>query len=360
MEETATQPATQPQDGTSGLKFSISEQDQTDVICILHPTSVTAHRAVDLVVRQCPQHILQNEGLEDLLYYDDAELEPAGSTRPDLGSQGSQENDKIEEKPTDEAGIPSNYSARDIALRISSRLVNPCLGFTFGRIPRKCDIPVVRADNFRISASHFRIYINQGGVLMLEDTSTNGTWVDHLELNAKSTKPNIGRRCIITQGNIISLPNGDEPIRFIVGFPGRNGQNAAYAKALEEYSAYTKQLERQAALAAQAAADGNPMPPPVRINTSVALDNWLTQSSCSQQPTNNFRDAWVHSPPHSLGPALPFIIMVCVGMVANCTMLLPKLARELLLLSTSCLRGRMVISSPPRKSRSVGISRMGF
>ena len=292
MEETATQPATQPQDRPSGLKFSISEQDQTDVICILHPTSMAAYRAVELVVRQCPQHILQNEGLEDLLDYDNDELEPAGSTRPDLGSQESQDNEESTEKSTDEAGIPSNYSAKDIALRISSRLINPCLGFTFGRIPRKCDIPLVRADNYKISASHFRIYINQGGVLMLEDTSTNGTWVDHLELNAKSSKPNIGCRRMITQGNIISLPNGDnDPIRFIVGFPGRNGQDAAYAKALEEYSAYTRQLERQAALAAQAAADGNPMPPPVRTNASVSLDNWLTQNSYSQQPTNKFKDA---------------------------------------------------------------------
>ena len=276
MEETATQPATQPQDGEKRLHFSISEQDQTDVICILHPTSRAAHQAVELVVKQCPQHILQNEGLEHLLYHDNDDLEAAGSTRPDLGSQGSQDNGETAESK-DEAGTHSGHAAKDIALRLSSVLLNPCLGFTFGRNPQKCDIPIVRDENTKISNSHFRIYINTNGVLMVEDTSKNGTWVDQhglSALKAQSPNSNISCRRIITQGNIISVPDGrNQPIRFIVGLPARNGQEAAYTKALEEYAAHISQLERQATLAAQAAANGNMMPPPVSIHDLVTLNN---------------------------------------------------------------------------------------
>ena len=34
----------------------------------------------------------------------------------------------------------------------------------------------------KLSNVHFRIYLNQGGILMLEDTSSNGTFVDGTQL----------------------------------------------------------------------------------------------------------------------------------------------------------------------------------
>ena len=284
MEETATQPATQPHEGAT-RPFSVREQDKTDVICILHPASRPAYRAVELVVRQCPQHILQNEGLEYLLNDDNDESEPAGSTRPDLGSQGSQDDKEITEESMDEAGNhvnssakdeagkPSRSSAKDIALRLSSRVRNICLGFTFGRSPLRCDIPIVSGDEKSlISNSHFRIYVRPNGVLMVEDTSRNGTWVDDIELRAKSSNPSIDNRRSIVQGSVISIPDGsNEAIRFLVGWPARYGHEVAYAKALEEYSAYIGEVERRAALAAQAEENGNMMPPPVRIHDSVTL-----------------------------------------------------------------------------------------
>lgn len=270
MEETATQPVSQLQGGVPHCgQYSISDQDKTDVICILHPASPAAYRAVELVVKQCPQHILQNEGLEYLLNHDKDGLDSAFSTRPDLGSQGSQGDMEITDRPKVE-NQPPKSSATDIAIRISSRIHNPCLGFTFGRNPLKCDIPIVSNDETIISNSHFRIYVKPNGVLMAEDTSTNSTWVDDVQLRAKPSDPKRDCRRSIVQGSVISLPyTKKESIRFLVAYPARHGHELAYGEALDEYIAHMEQLERQAALIAPAAANGNMMPPPVRIQNSV-------------------------------------------------------------------------------------------
>ena len=43
-------------------------------------------------------------------------------------------------------------------------------------------IIILREDSKRLSAAHFRIFMNQNGLLMLEDMSTNGTMVDKVIL----------------------------------------------------------------------------------------------------------------------------------------------------------------------------------
>lgn len=266
MEETATQPATQPQfDTRRDGNNSISEDDAADVICILHPSSKAAHQAVELVVKLCPQHILQNQGLEYLLEYDTDDQDPAGSTRPDAGSQDSQVEEDDTQELASEATTRPEAAAKDIALRLSSKVHNQCLGFTFGRNPQKCDIPIAaKNEHMKLSNMHFRIYVNSSGSLMCEDTSTNGTWVDGFELRAKSNDPEFQARRTIVAGSMIWLfPNGpQEPIRFIVGIPPRDRQEALYGANLAQYRATVEQLERQATLAAQAAANGNAMPPP--------------------------------------------------------------------------------------------------
>ena len=290
MAETATQPSTQPLlDARRRGHNSISEDDAADVLCILHPCSQAAHRAVEIVVRQCPQHILQNEGLEYLLDYDTDDQNGAGSTRPDVGSQESQGHET--QLPTKEAGdvqtqLPKkdgpiakpDPSAKDIALRLSSKVHNPLLGFTFGRNPLKCDIPIATMDDdlMKISNTHFRIYINASGILMCEDTSRNGTWVDSFELRAKSTERNVDPRRTIGTGTMISIVHDGklEPMRFVIRIPPRQGQEAEYYENLDKYRATLAELERQATVAAQAAATGNIMgPPPVRI---YAILNWYS------------------------------------------------------------------------------------
>ena len=299
MAEIATQPSTQPHLDARRLgNNSISEDDAADVICILHPASKDAYRAIEIVARQCPQHILQNEGLEYLLDYDTSDQDASASTRPDLGSQESQGQDVDAQLPSKDAGeigtqLPNKdgpikkpgKSAKDIALRLSSKVHNPLLGFTFGRNPLKCDIPIatVGDDLMRISNAHFRIYINAGGILMCEDTSRNGTWVDAFELRAKSSDANIDARRTINTGTMITIIHDGplDPMRFVVTIPERRGQEAAYTENLDKYRATLAELERQATIAAQAAATGNIMgPPAVRICIISGLISRLTRSSC--------------------------------------------------------------------------------
>ena len=287
MEDNPTQPSTQPRnDSRRQGSNSISEDDAADVICILHPCSRAAHQAVELVAKQCPQHILQNEGLDHLLDYDSDDQGPseAERTRPDAGSQESQVIDSDTQDLTTEATVYPVTSTKDIALRLSSRVHNQSLGFTFGRNPQKCDIPIAAIDELKISNAHFRIYINTCGVLMCEDTSTNGTWVDQFPLMASSDDPNIDCRRTLNPSSMIAvIPRGaQDAIRFIVAIPQRDRQEAKYVERLTKYRGTIAQLERQAALAAQAAATGNVMaPPPVRIEISSQLNFCLIHFSFS-------------------------------------------------------------------------------
>lgn len=284
MEDNPTQPSTQPHnDSRRQGNNSISEEDAADVICILHPCSQAAHQAVELVARQCPQHILQNEGLDHLLDYDtgDQDLAEAERTRSEAGSQESQGIDGDTQDLTTEATILPQTSTKDIALRLSSRVRNQCLGFTFGRSPLKSDIPIAPNDETtKVSAAHFRIYINSGGVLMCEDISRNGTCVDQFLLKAK----NKDNRRTIGSGSMIAviLQGAHEAIRFIVAIPQRDRQEAKYVERLTQYSETINQLERQAALAAQVAATGDMMaPPPVRTEIFFSLKFYLTHFSFS-------------------------------------------------------------------------------
>ena len=287
MAETATQPSTQPLlDARRRGYNSISEDDAADVLCILHPSSDAALRAVEIVARQCPQHILQNEGLEHLLNYDTSDQDAAGSSRSDIGSQESQ-GQGVKTKSLNKDGPTAKPGAsKDIALRISSKVHNPLLGFTFGRNPLRCDIPIAKVgdDLMRISNAHFRIYINASGILMCEDTSRNGTWVDGCELSAKSTDPDINPRRTIGPSSIIEISlDKRTTMRFVVKIPPRHGQEAAYFENLDKYRATLAELERQAAVAAQAAATGNTMGPPPVCNCMIPrLISCLTYSSCSR------------------------------------------------------------------------------
>ncbi len=57
----------------------------------------------------------------------------------------------------------------------------------------------------RLSNIHFRIYLNQYGVLMLEDQSTNGTVVDDNLLKAKSNTTSETRRTLNSGSKIAIL-----------------------------------------------------------------------------------------------------------------------------------------------------------
>ncbi|KAL5338898.1 kinase-like domain-containing protein [Aspergillus crustosus] len=195
----STQPCTDPRRenrNNSGLH----EEDLADVICILHPNSTSAMDAVAATARIAPWHILQKSGW-------------------DVGFAKS----------------PARPPALDLALRLSSKVNDPNLGFCFGRTLGRSDI-LLAADpaHRRISNTHFRIYFTDDGILMLEDVSTNGTIVDNNRLR-KREKDNSR---MLTNGSVIQVINGDDPpseVKFVVRMPTRDAFSNQYSRNLEQH-----------------------------------------------------------------------------------------------------------------------------
>ena len=280
MDEDATQPSTQPfvdprrlGRNTSGL----SKDDESDVICIIHPCSPAAYEVVQFVALTSPQHILQNEGLSRYL----EEVENLGESITLPTEEVPAEKAPYEEaalrdedpptqpmtSPDKDLATSRDNATLDIALRLSSRVKNPCMGFCFGRNPEKCDIIMgIQNDRKRISQMHFRVYLNQQAIVMLQDVSTNGTVVDGHLLRSKGAGAGLPPTRMIQQGSVIQLITDDprEEIKFIVSMPARDHAADRYQVRLEEYLAYIAQAERQAQAVARAKAEGTAMGlPPV-------------------------------------------------------------------------------------------------
>ncbi|KAI9702026.1 MAG: hypothetical protein M1836_001370 [Candelina mexicana] len=233
MDDEATQLSTQPvlDPRRQGLNNSgLDEHDLTDILCILHPNSIAAHAVVTEAVKNSPQHVLQNEGLSGSL-----------------------------DEPGDETfNGEEAHQSRDLALRMSSNLKDPGMGFCFGRNKARCDIVIGSKEELkRFSNMHLRIYINRGGILMLEDTSTNGTIVDGVLLKGKGPEGHSKGR-MLTSTSIIQLitSNVEEEIKFIVRFPSRDCFDKGYERRLKDYVAFMAQAERKARAVAQAKANG--------------------------------------------------------------------------------------------------------
>lgn len=261
MDENPTQPATQPffDPRRRETKSALTLRDEEDVLCILTPSSRRAHDAVDLVASTTPQHILQNFLAE---------------STPEAAWQDSQHH------TTDKTSEGDSRPAKDIALRMSSRIHDPCMGFVFGRNIHRCDLllsETVKTEQ-KISNIHFRIFVNRHGVLMVEDMSKNGTTIDNVLLrSAKSDaqKPTPSMNTI-TGGSTITVPPqsqqskpNDEEIRFTVRMPSRDQGQANYNARLEAYVEYIGQAERRAAVALNA---GGRVPPPLPV-CSVQLSS---------------------------------------------------------------------------------------
>lgn len=203
----ATQPYTDPRRvGHHGS--GISEDDAANVICTLHASTPAAHEAVAATIEQNPNHIIPNA---DLIAEDDESLfDPA---------------------------IRLQSSSREIALRISSRVKHPEMGFTFGRNPDTCDVLLTKnRRNNTVSGRHFRIYVTKDGVMMLQDISTNGTVVDDNHLRYKAEKVTDESSRMLQNGTIISLlDDGMREIKFMVRVPNRGDHTDAYNENLARY-----------------------------------------------------------------------------------------------------------------------------
>lgn len=213
MDSQPTQQATQPVDdpGRLGRNLSnISDSDATDVICLLCPSSPAAFEAVKTNMLKAPDHILQNADLD-----------------------GVAEHDILSRSQT--------KKTRDIALRMSSKVKVPKDGFRFGRTRGQVDVLLTGFENdSHVSKVHFKIFVNSQGSLMLEDLSTNGTFVDDTMLKAKHRGNRAFRPATMAlkHGAIISLLNNDKAeIKFVVRIPARGDNEDTYEKNLRSYLA---------------------------------------------------------------------------------------------------------------------------
>ncbi|OCK96568.1 kinase-like protein, partial [Cenococcum geophilum 1.58] len=205
-DEEAMQPSTQQSldEHKCGRNNSgMSKFDISDIICILHPSSPAAFRIVQSMAQRNPQHTPLN-GRETTMI---------------------RQNDQLDEE----------NNAQSLALRFSSGTINQDLGFIFGRNANLSDI-IIASDSARhVSNTHFRIYLGDNGVLMLEDISTNGTLVDHVNLRGKlGMSPPTRMLC---SGSTIEIfrSKQDEHVMFSVYLPSHKEHEEEYRR---NYNAY--------------------------------------------------------------------------------------------------------------------------
>lgn len=234
-------PSTQelPLIGTSRQCSSaeISRDDETDVLCILRPTSEEAWRTVMLVAETTPQHILQNKS--KICTFQDSRV-----VKNHLHAWAPPSHTVLLEHV--KIGGSSLENPSDIALRLSSQLKDRHRGFVFGRSQSRCDILMPgRAGQF-VSGVHFRVFVNEEGLTMLENISRNGTLVDGHFLEANSENPNVKSTRMIVCGSLIEILYGNQhtSIRFVVGVPNRQYLEAEWGQRLAEYVKYLKQPHR--------------------------------------------------------------------------------------------------------------------
>lgn len=124
--------------------------------------------------------------------------------------------------------LPHLVGEKAIVLRLSSRVKDPLSGFTFGRNAGRCDVYFDNDPLRRLSNIHFRIYLNEYGVLMLEDCSINGTIVDGTMLRAREAKPGepeLPKTRTLNSGSQVKILMADreDDFQFVVQVPRREG-----------------------------------------------------------------------------------------------------------------------------------------
>jgi len=230
-----TQLATQPVfDGRRAGMNSITTDDESDIICILQPANPIAYDVADVVARVTPQHMLKNK--QTIQHSNDDDLEY----------------DTLDNTEAKSVKRSAKSDSKEIALRISSKVKDICMGFVFGRNPSKCDIMLVLPDEEkRVSGMHFRIFVNEGGIIMLEDTSTNGTLVEGKVLKCRDPHNHGTRQMhMIQKGTVIEIILGyGHTVKFNVTTPNRDRGLSAYQARLGEYLNVIKQANRNHAAA---------------------------------------------------------------------------------------------------------------
>lgn len=193
-----------------------SDEDISDIICILYPHSESARQEVlRLAHEDCP-HVI---GRSD--------------------ADGVDPNYDLEDHAS-HFGLAEAEGNYALILRLSSAVKDASAGYVFGRNGLRCDIVFVKDPLKRISNVHFRIYVNQHGSVMIEDQSTNGTVVDENVLESRPKDPNREpvSRWMLNSGSVIKvhLHQQVKDLTFRVRIPRRDSEyDAAYMAKVREY-----------------------------------------------------------------------------------------------------------------------------
>ena len=225
-------------------RSGLSDTDVADVICILHPGSLSACQIVKDTARNNSQYILHNQGLTSS---DDRKTDSASASEAETWVEN-------EDGP--------HAAAHDIALRFSSSVCDPSEGFVFGRNRHLCDVNLdPKGNQKRVSNVHFRIFVNTHGVLMMRDCSTNGTIVD-LKWLGGTRYPHNPKQRMLSTGNSIEIlsPEPHDLIRFIVRIPDRGGYHEQYTANLRAHLEHIAVVQDRL----QAAGGAGQMPDPAK------------------------------------------------------------------------------------------------
>ncbi|CAI4216415.1 unnamed protein product [Parascedosporium putredinis] len=185
----------QPTQGKQNSGFS--DDDISDIVCVLHPHSSHARREIRRIALENSHHIFgraEVDGVDGDLYHEDE------ASRFQMA--------------------PPAQGNHVVVLKLSASMKDPLMGFTFGRNPARCDMCFTNDPYRRLSNIHFRIFINEYGVVMLEDQSTNGTIVDGKLLKSKSHNPAETKR-MLNSGSRIKILMHEEnmDLEFMVRVP---------------------------------------------------------------------------------------------------------------------------------------------
>ncbi|KAI1636590.1 hypothetical protein F4809DRAFT_608800 [Biscogniauxia mediterranea] len=193
-----------------------SDEDISDIICLLYPNTDGASREVQRLARS-PEYSRHTAGR----YTADAI-----------------DSDLYREDDAREFGRTRGIGDHAIVLRLSTAIKDPSHGFTFGRNSSRCDICFAYDPGRRLSNIHFRIYVNRHGIVLLEDESTNGTVVDGRLLRKKSEKKEFPYKRTLESGSTIKIIMHEtaRDLLFIVRIPRRDGDHEdAYLRNLDAY-----------------------------------------------------------------------------------------------------------------------------
>jgi hypothetical protein len=204
----------------------LDEKDIADVLAILHPGSPGATKIVEDTADTRKHHVLLRNSYDS---FDD-----------DFSDIEEQETIIMDRARHEKHHVTNPKAGADLALRMSSvgSLKQPSLGFVFGRNGASSDIVFGRDSGKRISNQHFRIYLNSDAILMIEDMSTNGTFVDEVLLKNRDSRFNKVR--MLGSGSIICIQNtnDNEMIKFIVRIPSRVTHMDRFQRNLRDFLTY--------------------------------------------------------------------------------------------------------------------------